>query len=63
MIQRIIFMECETCAYYAWDEETEEYLCEADMDQDDLARLTESRYHGCPYWREGDEYKIVRHQA
>lgn len=55
-------MECETCAYYSYDEDLEEYVCSADIDQDDAARLLESRYKGCPYWREGDEYAVVRHQ-
>lgn len=56
-------MECESCAYYTWDEETEEYVCEADMDQDDYGRLTESRFRGCRFYRNGDEYAVVRHQG
>ena len=55
-------MECETCAYYVYDDEDEEYYCEADMDQDDFVRFSERQYKGCPYWRNGDEYAVVRHQ-
>ena len=55
-------MECETCAYYVYDEDLEEYLCEADMDQDDYQRLQYSGFKGCRFWRNGDEYAVVRHQ-
>ena len=55
-------MNCETCAYYVYDEEYEEYFCEAEMDQDDFLRLQQSDFKGCPYWRNGDEYAVVRHQ-
>ncbi|MBQ9606008.1 MAG: hypothetical protein IJV16_02375 [Lachnospiraceae bacterium] len=55
--------QCEDCAYYAYDEEYDEYICGADMDQDDYARLMGSPAGtACPYYRDGDEYKIVRHQ-
>ena len=53
---------CETCAYYAYDEEYEEYFCEADMDEDDVYRMMEGRYRSCPFYRDGDEYRVVRHQ-
>lgn len=53
--------QCETCAYYTYDEEYEEYFCEANMDEDDAARLSD-RGQACPYYRDGDEYKVVRHQ-
>ncbi|MBR6328504.1 MAG: hypothetical protein IKR68_02530 [Lachnospiraceae bacterium] len=53
---------CENCAYYAYDEEYEEYVCEADMDEDDYARLMGRSHEACPYYRDGDEYKVVRHQ-
>ena len=60
-------MDCDTCAYYAFDEEYEDYICTADIDEDDMARLMQSegprRRSGCPYWVNGDEYAVVRHQA
>ncbi len=54
--------ECEKCAYYTYDEEYDEYVCEAYMDEDDYARLISSPREVCPYFRDGDEYKVVRHQ-
>ena len=55
--------QCETCVYYVYDEEYDEYICEAEMDEDDWARLMEDRAdRTCPFWRNGDEYAVVRHQ-
>ena len=53
---------CETCAYYTYDEEFEEYFCDVNMDEDDVARLYSSKYKECPFWRNGDEYDTVKHQ-
>ena len=55
-------MQCETCAFYEYDDEYEEYFCSVDMDEDDYARLLQSNYRECPFWRNGDEYAVVRHQ-
>ncbi len=55
-------MNCETCAYYVYDEEYGDYYCSADMDEDDYARLMQDDQRKCPFWRNGDEYSIVRHQ-
>ena len=55
-------MNCETCVYYMYDEEYEEYICAADMDEDDYGRLVQSGWKQCPFWRNGDEYAVVRHQ-
>ena len=55
-------MNCESCAFYVYDEDYDEYLCTANMDQDDYAHLMLSDYRQCPFWRNGDEYAVVRHQ-
>lgn len=54
--------ECETCANYRFDEEYEEYLCDVDMDEDDLIRFLSDSHETCPYYQNGDEYRVVRHQ-
>ncbi len=54
--------QCDTCAYYAYDEEYEEYYCTVDMDEDDAAREFSEERNTCPYYRNGDEYAVVRHQ-
>lgn len=54
---------CEMCLYFEYDEEFGEYVCSMDMDQDDLAALRlDPVGHSCPYYRPGDEYKIVHKQ-
>ena len=54
--------DCETCAYYSYDEEWDSYVCEMDLDEDEYCRLIEGHYRKCPYYRDGDEYKVVKHQ-
>ena len=34
--------ECDTCNNYEWDEDTQEYFCAADMDEDDYGRLMQA---------------------
>ena len=53
---------CDTCAYLIYDEEYEEYVCDVNMDEDDFGRLRESQFRSCPFYKDGDEYKVVRHQ-
>lgn len=54
--------ECESCANYSYDEEYEEYYCDIDMDEDDLIRFLSDQHADCPYYQNGDEYQVVRHQ-
>ena len=53
---------CDYCAYNVYDDEDDCYYCEAGLDEDDLWRMSERHYKECPYFRDGDEYKVVRHQ-
>ena len=53
---------CDTCAYNVYDDEDECYYCEVGMDEDDAVRLSQGQYKECPYYRNGDEYAVVRHQ-
>lgn len=55
-------MPCEYCCYFMYDEETEEYVCDVNMDEDDYGRLMSEHFKTCPYFKDGDEYKVVRHQ-
>ncbi len=55
--------QCDMCAYLTYDEEDETYYCSVDMDQDDFSRLMSGDGRSsCPFFRDGDEYKVVRHQ-
>ena len=53
---------CETCTYYTYDEEYESYMCDVNMDEDEYMRLISDQHYQCPYYRNGDDYRIVRHQ-
>ncbi len=53
---------CEECANFAYDEEYDEYLCQINLDEDEVARFYSDAHYNCPYYRNGDEYAVVRHQ-
>lgn len=53
---------CEECMNYYYDEEYECYVCDMNLDQDEMGRFITNTFDNCPYFRFGDEYKIVRKQ-
>lgn len=53
---------CEYCAYYSYDEYEGQYVCDRDLDEDELYRFMTGQSRGCPHFRDGDEYSLVRHQ-
>ena len=53
---------CESCAYYTYDEEYEYYVCEANLDEDEMSAFLRGAEFSCPFYRFGDEYAIVRKQ-
>ena len=53
---------CESCEFYDYDEEFEEYVCGAKLDEDDMLRFLTKNTKGCPYFRFYDEYKSVHKQ-
>ena len=55
-------MECDTCANLYYDDEYEEYVCDVDMDEDDYMRFLTDKHTTCPFYRNGDEYQVVKHQ-
>ena len=53
---------CEMCAFYVYDDEYGAYLCDMDMDEDDYVQMRMEPHSACPYYRNGDEYRVVRKQ-
>ena len=53
---------CEMCANYCYDEDFEEFYCHVDLDEDEYMRFLSSSEKMCPYYRNGDEYEVVKHQ-
>lgn len=53
---------CDECANYEYDEDYECYVCMVDLDEDEMQKFLSDTYNNCPYYVNGDEYLVVRHQ-
>ena len=53
---------CDSCTYFTYDEDYECYVCAINMDEDEYMRLISDQHYQCPYYRNGDEYAVVRKQ-
>lgn len=53
---------CESCEYYDYDEEYEEYTCKISLDEDEYLRFSQKAVKSCPYYKYYDEYKSVQKQ-
>ena len=54
--------KCQQCQYYIYDEIYDDYVCDMDLDEDEMARFLSARADDCPYWRPGDDYALARKQ-
>ena len=55
--------QCDTCWYFDYDEEYDEYFCKMDLDEDEVYRIFVSKQQSrCPYYRQGDDYYLARRQ-
>lgn len=60
--------KCESCVYYSYDEEYDDYICEIDLDEDEMVRFLTARADSCPYWRPEtstsppEAIKTIRHR-
>ena len=53
---------CDTCANYEYDDDEEYYTCAINLDEDEMYRFLSGSKFECPYYTNGDEYAVVRHQ-
>lgn len=53
---------CDTCTNYRYDEEYDYYVCEVNLDEDEMGRFLRGSVEACPYYRRDDEYAVVRKQ-
>ena len=53
---------CVECVYYDYDEELAAYVCEADLDEDEMERFLRGGTRDCPFYRPGDDYRTARRQ-
>ena len=54
--------KCESCVFYMFDEDYDDYVCDMDLDEDDMVRFLAGRADDCPFWRPGDDYRTARRQ-
>lgn len=53
---------CESCEFYVYDEYTDSYCCNLNLDEDEAARYLSGATKECHYYRYYDEYKSVHKQ-
>ena len=53
---------CDDCMNFAYDDEMETYVCEMDLDEDEMYKFIRNSFNDCPYFRMGDDYTIVKKQ-
>ena len=53
---------CEYCCNFEQDYETGEMRCVMELDEVEMFNCLTRRTADCPYFRMGDEYKIVNKQ-
>ena len=53
---------CETCTFYTYEEEYGYYVCEADLDEDEMSAFLRGSDFSCPFYQLDDEYAVVRKQ-
>jgi len=45
-----------------YDEDYDYYVCEANLDEDEMSAFLRGADFACPYYRLDDEYAVVRKQ-
>lgn len=50
------------CENYYYDEESDVYCCDVNLDEDEMMRFLSSAEYSCPYFRFDDDYRIVKKQ-
>lgn len=53
---------CECCINYVYDEDFDYYVCDMDLDEDEMVLFLSDSCDRCPYFQYNDEYRIVKKQ-
>ena len=56
------YTSCETCMFYDYDEFMDDYVCNLNLDEDEMIRFMQHPYSSCPYYKFYDEYKMEQKQ-
>ena len=54
--------KCESCQYFVYDDIYDDYVCDMDLDEDEMVRFLSNQADDCPFWRPGDDYRTARRQ-
>ena len=55
-------MICDTCARLEYDEQMQEYYCNANIDEDDMYRMMQGSQRDCPFYLLNDDYALAKKQ-
>ena len=53
---------CDTCVYNVYDDELDCYVCQINMDEDEMCRFLSQSDYNCPYYRFEDDSFLARKQ-
>lgn len=53
---------CECCNNYIYDDYDDCYVCDVNLDEDEMYKFMSGSFDSCPYYQSNDEYEIVRKQ-
>ena len=45
---------CDLCCYYVYDEDDECYVCDMNLDEDDMVKFLTGNFNDCPFFKSGD---------
>lgn len=54
---------CDSCNNLVYDDDCECYVCDMDLDEDDMVRFLQGNTRECPFYQSNNEYEVVKHQA
>ena len=53
---------CENCVNYKYEEDYDCYICDMDLDEDEMVLFLQHQYTACPYFSFSDDYKLAGRQ-
>lgn len=53
---------CDDCVHFDYDEETDSYYCNMDLDEDEMERFLRGGAQACPFYRRGGDYDLAHKQ-
>ena len=54
--------KCDSCINYIYDEEYDCYICQVNLDEDEMMKFLSYYCDDCPHFRFSDEYKTAGKQ-